>query len=91
MNLDTENDRALTIQQAAAFLATTELVVLDLVKRGTIQASNIGRGKQRPRWRILASDLGKYLLATRRPVIEPAKPRRAVKRSPVKDYFADSE
>lgn len=88
MNLDTTNDRALTVQQAADFLNVSEPVMLSLIQGGTIAASNIGRGSQRPRWRILASDLGKYLVSTRQPAIEPQKPKRAPKRS-TKDYFAD--
>lgn len=88
MNLDVVNDRALTVQQAAEFLGVSELVVLDLVNRQVIAASNIGRGAQRPRWRILASDLGKYLVSTRQQAVEPAKPKKAPKRA-TKDYFGE--
>jgi excisionase family DNA binding protein len=88
MNLDTTNDRLLTVQQAAEFLGVSGIVMLDLINRNVIAASNIGRGSQRPRWRILASDLGKYLVSTRQPVIEPAKPKRATRKA-TKDYFAE--
>lgn len=88
MNLDTQNDRALTVQQAAEFLNVSEIVMLSLIQNRTIAASNIGRGQQRPRWRILASDLGKYLVSTRQQAVEPVKPKRAPKRA-TKDYFGD--
>jgi hypothetical protein len=90
MTFDTANDRALTVQQAADFLAVSEIVMLDMIARGIIPASNIGRGSQRPRWRILASCLGMYLVSTRQPAIEPAKPKRAVRQA-TKDYFAALE
>ena len=86
MNLDTTNDRALTVDEASKFLGVSSIVMLDLINRNIISASNIGRGSQRPRWRILASDLGKYLVSTRQPAIEPTKPKRAVRKS-TKDYF----
>jgi hypothetical protein len=88
MNLDTLNDRALTVQQSADFLGVSEIVMLDMIARGIIPASNIGRGTQRPRWRVLASSLGMYLVSTRQPAIEPAKPKRAVRKAE-KDYFAE--
>jgi Helix-turn-helix domain len=88
MNLDTQNDRALTVQQAADFLGVSELVMLDLVKRNIIAASNIGRGLQRPRWRILASDLGKYLVSTRHQAPTPQPPARRRAKAATKDYFA---
>lgn len=88
MTLDTLNDRALKVQQVADFLGVSESVALDLIARGIIPASNIGRGSQRPRWRVLASDLGKYLVSNRQPAIEAAKPKRAVRKAE-KDYFAE--
>jgi excisionase family DNA binding protein len=87
--LDTQNDRALTVQQAADFLGVSEIVMLDLINRNEIEASNIGRGPQRPRWRILASSLGKYMVAKRQQAfVEPVKPKKAPKRA-TKDYFGD--
>lgn len=91
MNLDTINDRALTVAQTAEFLNESEIVILDKINSGLIPASNIGRGSQRPRWRVLASDLGKYLLSTRQPAIEPAKPKRVARKTATKDYFAEAE
>ena len=86
MNLDTTNDRALTVDEASKFLGVSSIVMLDLINRNIISASNIGRGSQRPRWRILASDLGKYLVSTRQPAIEPTKPKKATRKA-TKDYF----
>lgn len=87
MNLDTTFDRALTVAQAAEFLNTTEIAVLDLIKRQAVPASNIGKGSQRPRWRILASDLGKFLLSTRPAPLQPTTPKRSRKTASVKNYF----
>lgn len=90
MNLDVTNDRALTVAQAAEFLGVSESVVLDLISSSKLDASNIGRGTQRPRWRILASDLGKYLVRTRMPAQcgEQTAPKKIVPRAS-KNYFGD--
>jgi len=85
--IDIEQDRALTVQQSAEFLGTTEEAVLSLIKREEIAASNINTkpGAVRPRWRILASDLGKFLLRTRHQT-EQATPKRRASTT-TKDYF----
>lgn len=88
MNLDTRHDRALTVAEAAEFLNTTEIAVLDLIHRQVIAASNIGKGSQRPRWRILSSDLGKFLLSTRPMPLEETPRRSPRRKAAVKDYFA---
>ena len=89
MTVDIENDKAVTVQQFAEFLNTSEEFVLGEIERGALVASNINTKEhaQRPRWRILASDIGKYLVKTRVPAPEQkATPKRA---KPVaKDYFA---
>ena len=85
MELD---ERTLTVQAAAEFLQTTEEGVLALIHSGQLIASNVNvkPNAQRPRWRILASDLGRFLLKTRHTVEQPrAKQKRA--KSAVKDYF----
>lgn len=84
------DDRAHTVQQAAEFLGVTEEAVLSLIRRGELQASNINTrpNAQRPRWRILASDIGRFMLKTRHQVaVDRPKSRRA-KAGTTKDYFA---
>ena len=84
------DDQAHTVQQTAEFLGVTEEAVLSLIRRGELQASNINTkpDAQRPRWRILASDIGKFMLKTRhQSAVDRPKPRRA-KQSTTKDYFA---
>ncbi len=89
MLLDIDQDRACTVQFAAEFLGVTEESVLALIKQGVLPASNINTkpDAQRPRWRILSSDLGRFLLKTRHyvPTVAP-KAKRA--KATVKDYFA---
>ena len=89
MTVDIEQDKALTVQETAEFLSTSEECVLGMIARNEIAASNIQTKPNavRPRWRILASDLGKFLARTRLPVVEN---KAATKRAkPVaKDYFA---
>ena len=89
MTVDTDQDKALTVQQTAEFLGTSEECILGMIGRNEIAASNIQLKPNavRPRWRILASDLGKFLARTRLPVAEQ---KAATKRAkPVaKDYFA---
>lgn len=89
MLLDIQEDRAYTVQDAAKFLSVTEESVLALIHRGELPASNVNTkpNAQRPRWRILSSDLGRFLLKTRHQVAAVApKTKRA--KSAAKDYFA---
>ena len=89
MTIDTEQDRALTVQQTAEFLGTSEECVLGMISRNEITASNIQTKPNavRPRWRILASDLGKFLAKTRLPAQEQkATPKRS--KAVSKDYFS---
>jgi excisionase family DNA binding protein len=87
MLLDINEDRAYTVQDAAKFLGVTEEAVLSLIHRGELPASNINTkpNAQRPRWRILSSDLGRFLMKTRHQV-PTAQPKRRSKAA-VKDYF----
>ena len=64
MLLDIDQDRTFTVQDAAKFLSVTEESVLALIHRGELTASNVNTkpNAQRPRWRILSSDLGRFLL-----------------------------
>lgn len=86
--IDIEQDQAFTVADAAKFLQVTQENVLSLIHRGELHASNLNTkpNAQRPRWRILSSDLGRFLLKTRHqvPTVTP-KARRA--KSAVKDYF----
>ena len=61
MTIDLLTDRAHTVKETAEFLNTTEEGVLSLIKQNDLPASNINTkpNAQRPRWRILASDIGK--------------------------------
>lgn len=89
MLVDIDQDRTFTVQDAAKFLSVTEESVLALIHRGELPASNVNTkpNAQRPRWRILSSDLGRFLLKTRHqaPTVAP-KTRRA--KTVAKDYFA---
>lgn len=88
MTIDLLTDKAHTVQETAEFLGTTEEAVLSLIKRNEIPASNINTkpDAQRPRWRILASDIGKFLLKTRQQSQAAVqKPKR--RKSSTKDYF----
>ena len=88
MTIDMLTDRTHTVKETAEFLNTTEEGVLSLIKRNELPASNINTkpNAQRPRWRILASDIGKFLLKTRQKsqVVAP-KSKRA--KAAAKDYF----
>ena len=85
-------ERMYTVSQASEFLQVTEETVLTLIHKGRLNASNIGKGVRRPRWRILSSDLGLFLAANRsqQPASPPSK-RRQSKASIAKDYFGDSK
>lgn len=88
MTIDLLTDRAHTVKETAEFLNTTEEGVLSPIKRNELPASNINTkpNAQRPRWRILASDIGKFMLKTRQHAQSIAtKPKR--NKSSVKDYF----
>jgi len=88
MTIDLLTDKAHTVQETAEFLGTTEEAVLSLIKRNELPASNINTkpNAQRPRWRILASDIGKFMLKTRQQSqVATPKPKRT--KAAVKDYF----
>ena len=83
--------RTMTVAQCADYLQTTEESVLQMIHNGELAASNIvtKANAVRPRWRILEVDLASLLMRTRfqSPVMAD-KPKR-VKRTVVKDYFAE--
>lgn len=89
MQVDISGDRTYTVQETAEILQVTEEAVLSLVHRCELPASNINTkpDAQRPRWRILASDIGKFLLRTRHANTAP-KPSRKSRKPVTKDYFA---
>ena len=81
-------ERMYTVSQASEFLQVTEETVLTLIHKGRLNASNIGKGMRRPRWRILGSDLGLFLAATRAKQLPQLESRRRrSKASTAKDYF----
>ena len=88
MTIDLLTDRAHTVKETAEFLNTTEEGVLSLIKRNELPASNINTkpNAQRPRWRILASDIGKFMLKTRQQA-QAIAPKQKRNKSSVKDYF----
>ena len=88
MLLDIDQDRTFTVQDAAKFLSVTEESVLALIHRGELTASNVNTkpNAQRPRWRILSSDLGRFMLKTRHQV-QPTAPKARRAKAAVKDYF----
>lgn len=88
MTIDMQTDKAHTVQETAEFLGVTEEAVLSLIKRYEIPASNINvkPNAQRPRWRILASDIGKFMLKTRQQSQAVAPKQKRVKAA-TKDYF----
>jgi excisionase family DNA binding protein len=50
------NDKLLTINEAADFLSLSPYVVRDYCNRGTLKAHKVGEGKN-TRWRIWEKDL----------------------------------
>jgi len=73
-------------QQAAEVLACDDEQVLFWIHSGQLPATNVAKSPngQRPRWRIAASDLGKFLISRRNtPPAPPAK--RQIQRIP-KNY-----
>ncbi|HBE70979.1 MAG TPA: hypothetical protein DDW52_22765 [Planctomycetaceae bacterium] len=82
-------DHLITVKEAAETLRTNEEYVLDLIRQGKLKASNINAkpNAQRPRWRILASDLGAFLVAQQ---FSPPKPPNKRNRSRFsRDYLAE--
>ena len=84
-------ERALTVQETAEFLQSSEDGVLEMIHGGELPASNIGKGDQRPRWRVMASDLCQLLIQRRFVNEEQARPKRRKRRvlTPTKDYFGE--
>lgn len=81
-------ERTYTVAEASEFLQVTEETILSHIHKGRLHASNIGRGLRRPRWRILSSDLGLFLAATRaKQPPSPLSKRRQSKAAISKDYF----
>ena len=89
MIVDIDGDQAKTVQQVAQFFQATEEFVLAEIRSGALEAININTkpGAIRPRWRILASAVGKYALKHRHQV-EVAAPKAKRAKSTAKDYFA---
>lgn len=68
-------------QEAAAVLGCDDEQVLHWIHSGQLPAVNVAKSPngQRPRWRIAASDLGKFLISRRN--APPAPPvKREIKR-----------
>ncbi len=83
------DDTIHTVQEVADYLGVNHETVLALINSGELVASNVSSGTQRPRWRILASDVGKFLMRTRRqaePKSAPTRKRRR-KAAATKNYF----
>ena len=83
--------QTLTVAQCAELLQCTEESVLKMIHRGELNASNINtkRDAQRPRWRVLETDLASLLMRTRfqSPVMAQKPKRPTRKATPTKDYF----
>ena len=84
------DDATLTVQQVAELLNTSEIAVLNLIKDGHLEASdiNVKPNAQRPRWRIRGSAYGRFLVQTQYVAIQQPKPKRAVRKA-TKDYFSE--
>ncbi len=83
-------DKHYTPQQAAEILGISDDGVVALIHSGEIIATNVARSKdsKRPRWRIAASDLGRFLLSRRHPATQEAvKPKRQRKQT-VTQFFS---
>jgi excisionase family DNA binding protein len=69
----------LTPPQAATRLGVDAGTVITWIKTGELKASNVGKGSQRPRYRIQRSDLDRFL-KSRQPEVSAKRKRRT--RSP---------
>jgi excisionase family DNA binding protein len=74
-----QSSESLTPPQVAKQLGVDPDTVRGWIESRQLKAANVGKGKQRPRYRIRQSDLDAFLKA-RFPEPQPAKPRR--KREP---------
>ena len=88
LTINPEEDRALTVQETARFLQVTQEAVLGFIHNGQLAATNLNTKPDaiRPRWRILSSNLGRFLMKNQSPAPEA---KRRTKAEPAKDYFPD--
>jgi excisionase family DNA binding protein len=75
-----------TVREVAEMLAISRQHVLNLVRRGALPAINVGT-KERPKFRIKASDLERGLEALRFDPAEKARSTLAPFYQPKKNYF----
>ena len=78
------SSRYLTVAAVADELGLTAHGVLALIHSGTLIASNISTGSKRPRWRIAADELSRWL--TSRESVRPIVTRRRHRPSKVTEY-----
>ena len=69
--------RYLTVAAVADEIGLTDHGVLALIHRGDLTASNVSLGKSRPRWRIAADELSRWLTSreSRQPIISRCRRR----------------
>ena len=69
--------RYLTVADVADHIGLTVHAVLALIHRGDLAASNVSLGKSRPRWRIAADELSRWLTSreSSRPIVTQRRHR----------------
>ena len=76
----------LTPHQAAAYLNVTSEQVRRLIRKGQLQAANVGTGKKRPLYRITHQALDDIMNRSRHPCPSPNR-RKFRQHSPAPDFF----
>jgi hypothetical protein len=76
---------ALTPPQAAKVLGTTPEAVITLIRSGALKGSNVGRGNQRPRYRVTQDAIDTYLKS--REVESSRKASKARRNPDVTEFF----
>ncbi|MSR55803.1 MAG: DNA-binding protein [Gemmataceae bacterium] len=78
----------LTVQTVADQLTVKQQAILDWIRTGQLVAVNVGRGTERPRWRIASTDLDAFLAGRRAtPAVKPDRRRRAKLQADVIKFF----
>jgi excisionase family DNA binding protein len=70
------DEATLTVGDVAKRLKLSTDSVLSLIRSGRLRASNVGLGKQRPRWRIAPEAIDQFLAERAAPKRAPRRRRR---------------
>ena len=84
--LDAPHQQLLTPAEAAKFLRVSREKIFDWIHSGKLMASNVGRGRKLPRWRIRSVDLDDLLESLQPAPPEPRGRRRKRDESIIEFY-----